>query len=723
MKTFLSLIIIIFFSQLSFSQNLVQKFDGINFNIHGNNSAAPFNGGVNNARFQFIDIDGDNDLDLFMFDSDTTLYYYKNTGTPQNANYKLISNRFLNLSFKNWFYFVDIDNDTDFDLFTGGEFQTVKYYRNTGTVNNASYTLMIEELRTYSDTVIYSESNCVPIFCDIDNDGDKDFFTGQSLGTVTYFENIGNSVNFSYRFVTDIWQNLIIISPAFKIAQQQDNKIFSYDQKNTSGLSNHNNKILNTTSDDNRHGANSLEFADIDNDNDFDLFWGDLFSKGIYYIQNNGTPVNPNVVILDSIYPHNSPYISKGYNSTRFVDIDADGDKDLFVSVLYLSQNSNNFAFYRNNGNAFTPNYQRITDDYLNNVDVGGNSNIRFTDIDNDGDKDLFIGSDYARLAFYQNTGTLTYPAFNLVSDSLPILSSGFNYAPAFADIDNDGDKDLLLGSYIKDSIWFFRNTGTANNFIFTYEGRGRQFGIDSVGQSSNPEFADIDNDLDKDLFIGATNGRIFFYENTGTVSNFIFTFRTAYYKSIDVGNESKPRFFDIDNDGDLDLFVGEEFGKISYYKNEGSPEAPNFKIQTNNYKNINVNQNACPEFADIDNDTDPDLFIGNGKGGLFYFRNDDIIGIRNISNINPSNYKLHQNYPNPFNPVTKINYELPVSNFVSLKVYDILGNEVAILVNKKQNAGVYSVEFNPGNLSSGVYIYKLTSGTFNENKKMLLIK
>ncbi|MEO8209902.1 MAG: FG-GAP-like repeat-containing protein [bacterium] len=722
MRSFL-FILFIFFTHTGFTQNLVQKFDGINFNIHGNNSTAPFNGGINNARYQYVDIDGDNDFDLFMFDSDTTLYYYENNGTPQNSSFQLLSSRFQNLTFKNWFYFTDMDSDGDYDLFTGGDQQTVKYYRNTGSPTNPSFSLIVEELRTYTDTVIYSESNCVPVFCDIDNDGDKDFFTGQSLGTITFFENIGSSVNFSFKYITDIWQNLLIISPAFRIALPPDSKIFSFEQNKSVNLSEHNYKILNETFDGNRHGANSLEFADIDNDNDFDLFWGDLFSKGIYFIKNNGTPSVPDVAIVDSIYPHNSPYISKGYNSTRFVDIDADGDKDLFVSVLYLSQNSNNFAFYRNEGNAFNPNYQIISNDYINNVDVGGNSNIRFVDIDNDGDKDLFMGCDYAKLAYYQNTGTVTYPSFNLITDSLPILSTSFNYAPAFEDLDNDGDKDLLLGSYIKDSLWFFRNTGTASNFNFTLEARGHQINLDTLPQSSNPTFADIDNDNDKDLFIGATNGKIFFYENTGTVSNFIFTFRTAYYSSIDVGNESIPRFFDLDGDGDYDLFIGEEYGKISYYKNEGSKTSANFILQTNNYKNINVNQNSCPEFTDIDNDTDLDLFIGNSKGGMFYFRNDDIVGITNISTTIPAGFKLYQNYPNPFNPTTKIKFELPNSSFIKLSVFDVTGKEIALLVNEKLNSGIYEYSWNAANLSSGIYFYKLSSESFAENRKMLYIK
>ncbi|MBK6877405.1 MAG: VCBS repeat-containing protein [Ignavibacteria bacterium] len=461
-------------SNLVLAQPFVQKFDGIPFRVDGTLSPAPFNGGMNNSRFQFVDIDTDGDKDLFTFDTDTSLYFYQNIGTAQVASFKLASNRYQGLSFQNWFYFADMDSDSDFDLFTGGIDQTVKFYKNTGSPVSAFFQLEISELRTVTDTVIYSEGNCVPTFCDMDNDGDKDFFTGQSLGTITYYENTGNPTAFSFRFITDFWQDLIIISPA----------------------------------DDNRHGANSLEFVDIDNDLDYDLFWGDLFSKGIYFIRNDGTPTQPNVVIADSLYPTGSPYESSGYNSTRFVDIDADGDKDLFISVLYLSQNSRNFTYYRNNGTAANPQYERITDNFLNNVDVGGNSNQMFVDIDNDNDLDIFIGNDYAKLGFIRNDGTLASAQFNFLEDSLGILSTSFNYSPAFGDLDNDGDKDMLLGSYIKDSLWFFRNTGSSSSFNFAIEARGNQIGLTTLGQSSTPVLVDIDNDQDLDLFIGSTNGK-----------------------------------------------------------------------------------------------------------------------------------------------------------------------------------------------------------------------
>ena len=85
--------------------------------------------------------------------------------------------------------------------------------------------------------------------------------------------------------------------------------------------------------------------------------------------------------------------------------------------------------------------------------------------------------------------------------------------------------------------------------------------------------------------------------------------------------------------------------------------------------------------------------------------------------------YSLSQNYPNPFNPTTTISYSIKSPGLVSLKVYDILGTEVASLVNENQEAGNYSVEFNAYNLTSGIYFYTLTSGNFVETKKLILLK
>jgi len=107
---------------------------------------------------------------------------------------------------------------------------------------------------------------------------------------------------------------------------------------------------------------------------------------------------------------------------------------------------------------------------------------------------------------------------------------------------------------------------------------------------------------------------------------------------------------------------------------------------------------------------------------------NDDIeidnSGKEGNSNQIPKIFSLSQNYPNPFNPSTTIIYQLPKATNVSLIVYDVLGRKVTTLVNKKQNAGYYKVNFDASSLSSGFYLYRIaTDGGFIQTKKMLLLK
>jgi serine protease AprX len=99
------------------------------------------------------------------------------------------------------------------------------------------------------------------------------------------------------------------------------------------------------------------------------------------------------------------------------------------------------------------------------------------------------------------------------------------------------------------------------------------------------------------------------------------------------------------------------------------------------------------------------------------------ISGIKSNDIVVASGFSLSQNYPNPFNPSTKINYQLPISGFVNIKVFDITGKEIATIINQQQNSGYHTVSFNAGNLSSGIYFYKIQSGNFIATRKMTLIK
>ncbi|MCW8961519.1 MAG: T9SS type A sorting domain-containing protein [Ignavibacteriaceae bacterium] len=126
---------------------------------------------------------------------------------------------------------------------------------------------------------------------------------------------------------------------------------------------------------------------------------------------------------------------------------------------------------------------------------------------------------------------------------------------------------------------------------------------------------------------------------------------------------------------------------------------------------------------------------------GIGYNMSDNIIGVTNYNinrvdliNLSPNNldfqlnntpidFVLFQNYPNPFNPTTKINFQIPELSFVTLKIYDVLGNEIATLVNEEKVGGSYEVEFNATGLPSGIYFYQLTVSENITIKKMVLLK
>jgi hypothetical protein len=119
--------------------------------------------------------------------------------------------------------------------------------------------------------------------------------------------------------------------------------------------------------------------------------------------------------------------------------------------------------------------------------------------------------------------------------------------------------------------------------------------------------------------------------------------------------------------------------------------------------------------------DTRGDVLVGTGQG---VFRGSSLTEVQGPREGEmPSRFILSQNYPNPFNPSTTINFALPKSGQVELKIYNTLGQEVASLINEEKSAGTYSAQWNAGNVASGVYFYQLKAGEYSDTKKLLLIK
>jgi hypothetical protein len=130
------------------------------------------------------------------------------------------------------------------------------------------------------------------------------------------------------------------------------------------------------------------------------------------------------------------------------------------------------------------------------------------------------------------------------------------------------------------------------------------------------------------------------------------------------------------------------------------------------------------PGFRNVNNDSCFVIYNESGPVNVWAsFGCSGVITAVGNNNTIPDKYELMQNYPNPFNPVTAIRFTIPKEQLVKLSIYDITGKEVAVLVNEVKRAGSYLVEFNAGNLASGVYFYKLTAGEFSSVKKMMLVK
>ena len=658
------------------------------------NYVNPFSGGYNNIEHQFVDIDNDGDKDLFYLNSDGTYGVLINSGNPQFSQFTFLTDTIAGLDFLDWFFFIDADDDGDQDYFTSnGDYIT--YKSNAGSSNSPNFITMLDTLKDNLGAYIPTETGSNPTFADIDSDNDFDLFLGNTAGTVTFYENIGTPQNFIYKFITNTWQNIVIVGTVF--------------------------------SDDPLHGASSLEFADIDSDNDLDLLWGDFFSNSLYLLINSGTASTPSIQLTSNVFPINEDSVNtSGFNMPRTVDIDADGDLDLFVSVLYDPSVPQSLMFYENQGNQFVSDYKKITDDYLNTLDVGNNSHPFLIDVDSDGDKDLFIGSlknPLGTIYYFNNSGSSQSPKFDLITENFAGINSDLSVTPVFGDIDGDEDFDLFVGRF-DGKMSYYKNVGDEYNPSFLFQGFVSDIlaAVIDIGSSSVPLLFDNDDDGDLDLTIGAFNGRLVYYRNIGSASTPLFNLDATYFIGIDVGDNSTPFFIDYDSDGDYDLFCGNRDGNIFYFRNDSNNNLPVWNQHSNFITQLNFGGYSAPLFTDIENDSDIDLMFGNIKGGLYLYNNLTISDV-NEQDFKPVDFEIIEAYPNPFNPVTNISLVLSVPGNISLKVFNNLGEEVKEIFAGYKNSGNHQFLFDGSNLSSGVYFVNLITAYSVHSIKVALLK
>ncbi len=717
----------IFIGLNSFAQFQFNFSDSILVFKNGNALDLAWSGGHNNAQLSEIDYDFDGDNDLFVFDrSHDQIHIYRHELSNGLHYYVADPAGFLlfppGLRYRA--YCADYNQDGKNDLFCytiGG----LRVYKNSG---NSSLGLQWEQYSNYITSNyngpqlnLYISSADIPAIVDVEGDGDLDILTYHIGGEyLQYHQNqsqelYGHSDSLIFDLKNSCWGGYR--------EDVTSNGVFLNDNSGPCNGSNVPNPELPVGSNPKAHAGSTVLALDYDNSGVLDLILGDVSYTNMMLLINGGTVPNSNsdMISMNTAFPSNStPINMQLFPAGFYVDVNFDGVKDLIVTpnANNVSENELSILFYKNTGSNTQPNFVYQTKSLLQNemIEHGTASSPQLVDLNNDGLLDLIVSNFYAykatnskesRLAYYQNTGSISNPKFTLVDVNFLNLSQsnlGLRLFPTFGDLNGDGKADMIIGLE-NGSLAYFQNTTSGSNpsFAAPILNYAAQSGtVMNVGQYASPQLFDLNNDVKLDLILGKKTGELSYYENTGTIANPAFVLMNNELGMVDTDSltpdgYSVPHFFRFQDT--TYLLLGSHDGTIYFYDSIDAhlSNGQTFHERSSDFLGLKVAIGAYSScfVTDLDQDNHLDLFVGQDLGGLFYL--EDEPGSTMAVAEDPQTF-LHI-YPNP------ATMELTILSDQSIGLMDVYSLEGRWICTWEISIGmnVYSLT----DLDGGLYILK----------------